>query len=739
MFKTYQLTIDVVQKEVIPTIVFHQDDYNTAKLLIIVRENGTILPLTQAKVRVVIKKKDNTFGWLDCDVTNAENGEVGFILSSNSLAEPGVVECALYIYKQDQTLVTPRFQYQVEAALIPNGTVESSNEFQALNKIIAESKALIDSAGKIGEIVEKANDVKDLLDQGSSLQNVISGMQTDIAYLKLNGGGGGGTVPSNVILFEDFNGGESVIVDTGTTPPDTTPPENVTNLRAINVTATTVTLTWAGSTSSDVAGYDIYKGTQYVTTVTGTTYDVGGLTALTSYTFWVKAKDRSGNVAIGTSVSATTSNTAPTDTTPPVVSATPVGGTFSSVQTVTLSANEAATIYYTLDGSTPTTSSPVYSNPITISTNKTLKYIGKDTAGNISAVQTQVYTINIPVDTTPPVITANPVGGSYSSPQTVTLSANETATIYYTIDGSNPTTSSPVYSSPITISSTITLKFFGKDSAGNASTVQTVTYTITASTLVASASVPSGTYDKTQTVTLSAAGANGKATIYFTVDGKAPTINSAVYSAPINVSSTSVIRFFARDSEGNKSPVSTAQYIIGTGSGGCYLFEGSVSSYLMLSNIITFDEIIMDFLPKQETGIWQYYVDARTGVSNGYFARTNSDVDEFGPGLQAVYVNGSVATSGVASVPNNVRSTLRLVYKGTSTDDVTFFNPASGNGSLMAKVYDIQFKLAGKVVARFDFTKNMGPGSTTGQIVPDISGNDNYAFMFGVNTEWKQS
>lgn len=57
MFKTYQLTIDVVQKEVIPTIIFHQDDYNTAKLLITVRENGTILPLTQAKVRVVIKKK----------------------------------------------------------------------------------------------------------------------------------------------------------------------------------------------------------------------------------------------------------------------------------------------------------------------------------------------------------------------------------------------------------------------------------------------------------------------------------------------------------------------------------------------------------------------------------------------------------------------------------------------------------------------------------------------------------
>lgn len=81
-------------------------------------------------------------------------------------------------------------------------------------------------------------------------------------------------------------------------------------------------------------------------------------------------------------------------------------------------------------------------------------------------------------DTAAPSTTASPGGGTYTSAQGVTLTANETATIYYTTDGTTPTTSSTVYSGPITISSTTTLKFFAKDSAGNSESVKTETYTI---------------------------------------------------------------------------------------------------------------------------------------------------------------------------------------------------------------------------------------------------------------------
>lgn len=176
-----------------------------------------------------------------------------------------------------------------------------------------------------------------------------------------------------------------------TVTPDTTAPDNVTNLTTSNVTQTSLTLNWTASVSSDVASYDVFNGGTLLGNVTGVTYNVSGLTASTQYTFYVKAKDGSNNIASGTSVTVTTS--APADTTAPIVTASPNGGTFTSTQNVTLSANETATIYYTTDGSTPTEASTVYSSAITVSATTTLKFFGKDTAGNSSSVQTVTYTI----------------------------------------------------------------------------------------------------------------------------------------------------------------------------------------------------------------------------------------------------------------------------------------------------------------------------------------------------------
>jgi hypothetical protein len=79
------------------------------------------------------------------------------------------------------------------------------------------------------------------------------------------------------------------------------------------------------------------------------------------------------------------------------------------------------------------------------------------------------------------VITASPVGGTYTSAQSVTLSSNETpTTIYYTTDGSNPTTSPTrvQYTSPVAISTTTTLRYYGIDAANNPSTPASQTYVI---------------------------------------------------------------------------------------------------------------------------------------------------------------------------------------------------------------------------------------------------------------------
>jgi len=89
------------------------------------------------------------------------------------------------------------------------------------------------------------------------------------------------------------------------------------------------------------------------------------------------------------------------------------------------------------------------------------------------------FTVTAGVDKTGPTTTASPAGGIYSGSQSVTLTANESATIYYTLDGSEPTASSPVCTGPISIASDKVLRFYAVDSAGNAeSPKKQETYTI---------------------------------------------------------------------------------------------------------------------------------------------------------------------------------------------------------------------------------------------------------------------
>lgn len=81
--------------------------------------------------------------------------------------------------------------------------------------------------------------------------------------------------------------------------------------------------------------------------------------------------------------------------------------------------------------------------------------------------------------TAPPAPVADPAGGTYTSPQTVSLSSEDGATIRFTLDGSDPSpTEGMGYSEPITIESSATLKAIAIDAAGNVSTMTTESYTI---------------------------------------------------------------------------------------------------------------------------------------------------------------------------------------------------------------------------------------------------------------------
>jgi hypothetical protein len=192
----------------------------------------------------------------------------------------------------------------------------------------------------------------------------------------------------------------------------------------------------------------------------------------------VRARFEQGDASGSANAYFNVTQTAPVDTTPPTVSISPAAGNFTSSFLVTLAMNEAGSIYFTTNGSEPTSASTKYSSPFSVNSSTTVKYFAVDAAGNASASKSAVYTITPSADTTSPVTSVSPAAGTYQSGQLITLTANEAATIYYTTNNATPTTSSAVYSAPIQVSTTTTIKYFARDASGNNEAVKSATFTI---------------------------------------------------------------------------------------------------------------------------------------------------------------------------------------------------------------------------------------------------------------------
>lgn len=262
---------------------------------------------------------------------------------------------------------------------------------------------------------------------------------------------------------------------------------------------------------------------------------------------------------------------------PPVTSAAPKGGTYNKPVRVTLVPNEDATIYYTLDGSTPTVASFMYTGPILISEEgvNVLKFFAVDLLGNHEDVKVEQYII----DVAPPETDAIPSGGRYSAISHVALIADEPAIIYYKLcvneynpeKCADPATSAPdVLAGDTTISGieigTGVLKYFSVDRAGNQENIKTQVYLLGNSPYT-TAYPSGGLYRTPQLVLLYSDVITGAtASVYYTTDGSSPDFSSPSCLSPCNIliysEGTTVLKFFAQDSFGNTEQVRTEAYTI---------------------------------------------------------------------------------------------------------------------------------------------------------------------------------
>ena len=132
----------------------------------------------------------------------------------------------------------------------------------------------------------------------------------------------------------------------------------------------------------------------------------------------------------------------------------PSGMYAANIQITIFSEVADAVIYYTTDGTIPTTNSEIYTGMFPLegdgSTLEVNAIAVKEGYGE-SNVATAFYTIDYGMHTTMPALSSH-LSGTYTNDISVTISSEtEGSTIYYTTDGSIPTTESNVYTNPIPV------------------------------------------------------------------------------------------------------------------------------------------------------------------------------------------------------------------------------------------------------------------------------------------------
>lgn len=206
-------------------------------------------------------------------------------------------------------------------------------------------------------------------------------------------------------------------------------------------TTKTVALTTVTAGASIYYTTDGSEPTALSTAYTGTPIAVNVTTTIRARAYKSSVDD--SNIATGTFALRVVSPTL-----------TPAGGTYTSAQSVSMSTTTSgATIRYST-GTPPTASSSVYSGAVNVATSAVLYAVASKSGWDDSYMSAATYVLSYGTLSAP---TISPAAGTYVGSVSVTLTAATGATIRYTTDGSEPSATSPVYSSAIVSATTKTV------------------------------------------------------------------------------------------------------------------------------------------------------------------------------------------------------------------------------------------------------------------------------------------
>ena len=235
-----------------------------------------------------------------------------------------------------------------------------------------------------------------------------------------------------------------------------------------------------------------------------------------------------------------------------------------------------AATYYTTDGTTPTTASTRYTAPFTVASNATVQFFSVDTAGNAEVVNSRLLQFDTVVPTTTISCNGSACGTGWYSTMQATLLASDNVggsgvdKTYYTTNGATPTTASTVYTAPITLAASATVKYFSVDKAGNAEAVKSqlirVDSAAPTTTIRCNNAACAASYFSTVSVSFTSsdpAGGSGVSSTHYTKDGSDPSLSSPTYTAAFTVTATTTVKFRSWDVAGNAEATKSQAITIG--------------------------------------------------------------------------------------------------------------------------------------------------------------------------------
>ncbi|MDB2073467.1 BppU family phage baseplate upper protein [Clostridium paraputrificum] len=144
-----------VNKDLYNPIQVKQSD-NARYLLFRILDNGVPFDLTGKTVRFFGKKPDGKEIYNDMTITSATKGECELRLTSGALSTPGILQLEIEIKENEDVLTTFLLDVDIKKSLRSSSSIQSSNEYTVIEKIIETMKEWIEKAKDAVKRVDEA-------------------------------------------------------------------------------------------------------------------------------------------------------------------------------------------------------------------------------------------------------------------------------------------------------------------------------------------------------------------------------------------------------------------------------------------------------------------------------------------------------------------------------------------------------------------------------------------------------